>query len=78
MLAYLANERETLRKVRELGKAENNALWNAQVKALQDAGLAPKKPLGEFTQQEAESLVACMYANFAPTGTVLKNDGKAS
>ena len=78
VLSYLANERETLRKVRELGKAENNALWNAQVKALQDAGLAPKKPLGDFTQQEAESLVAGMYANFAPTGTVLKGDGKAS
>ena len=78
VLAYLANERETLRKVRELGKAENNALWNAQVKALQDAGLAPKKPLGDFTQQEAESLVAGMYAKFAPTGTVLKGDGKAS
>ena len=78
VLEYMVNERETLRKVRELPKAENNALWNAQVKALQDAKLAPAKPLTEYTQQEAESLVAAMYANFAPTGTVLKGDGKAS
>lgn len=78
VLEYMANERETLRKVRELPKAENNALWNAQVKALQEAKLAPAKPLTEYTQQEAESLVAAMYANFAPTGTVLKGDGKAS
>ena len=78
VLAYLANERETLRKARGLQKAENNALWNAQVKALQDAKLAPAKPLTEYTQQEAESLVAGMYANFTPTGTVLKDDGQAS
>ena len=75
VLAYLANERETLRKVREIGKAENNAIWKAQVKALTDAGMIPNKPLAEFTQGEAEDLVACMYANFDPTGTVVKNAG---
>ena len=75
VLAYLANERETLRKVREIGKAENNAIWKAQVKALTDAGMIPNKPLAEFTQGEAEDLVACMYANFDPTGTVIKNAG---
>lgn len=78
VLAYLANERETLRKVRGMNKAENNALWNAQVKALQDGKVAPAKPLMEYTQQEAESLVAAMYANFDPTGTVMKGDGQAS
>lgn len=78
VLAYLANERETLRKVRELTKAENNTLWNLQVKALQDKGLAPKKPLGEFTQDEATALVQMMYTQFTPTGTVLKGDGKTS
>ena len=78
VLAYLANERETLRKVRGLEKAENNALWNAQVKTLQDAGLAPKKPMGDFTQEEATAMVQAMYANFTPTGTVLKGDGKVS
>lgn len=78
VLEYLAKEREALRVVRNIGKAENNAIWKAQVKALTDAKLAPEKPLAEFTQQEAEFLVGAMYANFTPTGTVLKDDGKAS
>ena len=78
VLAYLANERETLRKVRGMTKAENNALWNLQVKALQDAGLAPKKAFAEFTQEEATAMVQAMYANFTPTGTVLKGDGKTA
>jgi hypothetical protein len=78
VLEFLAGERETLRKVREMTKANNNALWNLQIKALQDAGLAPVKPLAEFTQEEAKALVQAMYSNFAPTGTVLKNDGKTA
>lgn len=78
VLQYLAKEREALRVVRNVGKAENNAIWKAQVKALQDAKLAPVKPLAEFTQKEAEGLVAAMYANFTPTGTVLKDDGKTA
>ena len=78
VLQYLAKEREALRVVRNVGKAENNAIWKAQVKALQDAKLAPVKPLAEFTQQEAEYLVGAMYANFTPTGTVLKDDGKTA
>ena len=75
VLKYLANERETLRKVREIGKAENNAIWKAQVKALTEAGMIPNKPLADFTQDEAAHMVAAMYANFDPTGTVLKNVG---
>ena len=78
VLEYLAKEREALRVVREIGKAENNAIWKAQVAALTEAKLAPAKPLTEYTQQEAESLVGAMYAKFTPKGTVLKDDGKAS
>ena len=78
VLEYLANERETLRKVREIGKAENNAIWKAQVKALTEAGMIPNKPLAEFTQDEATDMVAAMYANFDPTGTVLKNVGETA
>lgn len=78
VLEYMAKEREELRKARGLQKAENNALWNAQVKALQDAGLAPKKPFGEFTEEEAKAMVEAMYANFTPTGTVLKGDGQTA
>ena len=78
VLEYLAKEREALRVVREIGKAENNAIWKAQVAALTEANLAPAKPLTEYTQQEAEFLIDAMYKNFAPKGTVLKDDGKAS
>jgi hypothetical protein len=78
VLEYLAKEREGLRVVREISKAENNAIWKAQVAALTEAKLAPAKQLTEYTQQEAESLIAAMYAKFTPKGTVLKDDGKAS
>lgn len=78
VLEYLAKERESLRVARNITKAENNALWKAQVKALTDAKRIPAKPLAEFTQQEAESLVGAMYKDFTPTGTVLKDAGKAS
>lgn len=78
VLEYLAKERESLRVVREITKAENNAIWKAQVAALTEAKLAPAKPLADFTRQEAENLVADMYNRFAPKGTVLKDDGKAS
>jgi hypothetical protein len=64
--------------VREISKAENNAIWKAQVQALVDAKLAPAKPLTEYTQQEAETLIGAMYSKFAPKGTVLKDDGTAS
>lgn len=76
VLEYLAKEREALRVVREIGKAENNAIWRAQVQALTVAKLVPAKPLTEYTQSEAEYLVAAMYKNFSPKGTVLKDDGK--
>ena len=78
VLEYLAKEREALRVVREISKAENNAIWKAQVTALTEAKLAPAKPLTEYTQQEAEILIDAMYKNFDPKGTVLKDDGKAS
>lgn len=76
VLEYLAKEREGLRVVREITKAENNAIWKAQVAALTGAGLAPNKPLADFTQNEAETLIDAMYHRFDPKGTVLKDDSK--
>ena len=72
VLEYLARERESLRVMRETTKAENNAIWKAQVAALTEAKLAPAKPLTEYTQAEAEALVDAMYKNFDPKGTALK------
>ena len=76
VLEYLAKEREGLRVVREITKAENNAIWKAQVAALTGAGFAPNKPLADFTQTEAETLISDMYGRFDPKGTVLKDDSK--
>lgn len=78
VLEYLAKEREALRVVREVTKAENNAIWKAQVAALLNAGMIPNKALSEYTMQEAEEMVSAMYKNFAPKGTVLKDDGKSA
>ena len=78
VLEYLAKEREALRKNRNISKAENNAIWKAQVAALTAAKMIPDKPLKEFTQAEATEMVADMYACFTETGTVLKNDGQTA
>lgn len=74
VLQFLAKERENLRVVREIDQAQNNAIWNEQVKVLKEAGIIPNKPLSKFTKDEATDMVAAMYANFDPTGTVLKDD----
>ena len=74
VLQFLAKERESLRVVREIDATQNNAIWNAQVAELKKAGIAPDKPLSKYTKDEATDLVAAMYANFDPTGTVLKDD----
>ena len=76
VLAFLAKEREALRVAREIDATQNNAIWNAQVAELKKAGLAPDKPLSKYTKDEATDMVAAMYANFDPTGTVLKDDGE--
>ena len=78
VLEYLAKERESLRVTREIDKAQNAAIFKAQTEALKKAGMCPNKPFDEFTQAEAEDLIACMYANFEPTGTVLKNVGETA
>lgn len=78
VLEYLAKEREALRVVREIGKAENNALWKEQLKVLLAAGIFPNKALGDYTMEEANALVSAMYDRFDPTGTVLKDDRNAS
>jgi hypothetical protein len=78
VLQYLAKEREALRVVREINKAQNAALFKTQTDALKAKGLVPNKKLEEFTQDEATQLIQFMYTMFDPLGTVLKNDGKNS
>lgn len=79
VLAYLAKEREDLRIQRGISKAENNAIWKAQIAALIAKGMVKDKPLMEFSMSEAQDLVASMYANFTATGTELKtHDGDSA
>ena len=74
VLEYLAKEREELRKARGISTAENITIWKAQTEALRKAERVPAKPLSEFTQKEAETLVNLMYALFTPTGTEIRTD----
>jgi hypothetical protein len=78
VLEYLAKEREAFRIQRDISKAENNAIWKSQVAALTAAKMIPDKPLAEFTQHEAEDMIAAMYANFTTSGTVLVDGRKPS
>ena len=72
VLEYLANEREELRKARGINRAENVNLWSKQTEVLKANALIPKKPLAEFTMDEAKTLVNYMYTVFDPNGTELK------
>lgn len=74
VLEYLAREREELREARGISKVENITLWQKQTEVLKANGLVPKKPLSEYTQKDAETLVNLMYAKFDPMGTELKPD----
>ena len=74
VLEYLAKEREELRKARGISAAENITIWKAQTEALRKAERVPAKPLSEYTQTEAETLVNLMYAAFTPTGTEIRPD----
>ena len=78
VLEYLGNERANLATARGINAADNAALWAKQVEVMRNAGLIPQKALSEYTHQEAETMVGYMYSRFDPTGTVLKDDGKAS
>ena len=70
--SFLKRAMKGLRESRGIGIKENNELFKVQRDALIKAGLAPDKKLGEYTMEEAESLIDSMYKCFEPTGTELK------
>ena len=70
--AYLTAELKCLREARGISAAENNKLFAKQMESLIDSGLAPNKPLDEYTMEEAEALIDGMYKNFSPEGTEVK------
>ena len=71
-LIYLAKEMIALREDREISATENKKLFNDQLKALIDAGMAPNKDIKEYSLTELENLISAMRKNFTPTGTELK------
>ena len=73
---YLANAMKELREARKITAAENKSLFNAQKDALVNAGLAPDKPIQDYSLTELKSLIDAMWRNFSPTGTELKGAGK--
>lgn len=72
--AFLVTANKALRESRGISAAENNKLFTTQFEALKAAGIVPDKKLGEYTMDEAESLVNAMQAYFDPLGTEIKND----
>lgn len=79
VLEYLAKEREELRKVRNVTKAENAALWKKQIEVLISAGMMTDKPLSTMSMDEAKTMIDMMYKRFKPTGTeLITNDGSVA
>lgn len=70
--AFLMKELKGLREARQLSPKENNELFQKQMTALIQAGLAPDKKLEEYSLPEAETLIKNMYEKFAPKGTEIK------
>ena len=70
---FLLKAMKELREERKITIKQNNELFASQLKALVDAGLAPKKALEEYTLPEAESLIDAMYKNFPPKSAELIN-----
>ena len=73
VLVYLAKERESLRKERNLTAQQNNKLFSDQKAELVKTGLAPDKALADYTMEEAEALIDAMYKSFSVFGTEVKN-----
>ena len=68
---FLLKAMKELREERKITIKQNNELFASQLKALVDAGLAPKKAVEEYTLPEAESLIDAMYKNFPPKSAEL-------
>ena len=70
-MVYLASEMKELRQDRKISMAENKELFNKQKAALVAAGMAPDKPIQEYTIPEIADLIDAMRKNFTTKGTEL-------
>ena len=70
---YLSRERDNLRKARGITPEANAELFTKQLAVLRAAKKVPNKALSEYTQKDAEGLIALMYSAFtSPTSIELK------
>lgn len=69
VIAYLTSSLKELRESRGIPAAKNNKLFADQRKTLVAAGLAPDKPLEDYTMEEAIAMIDAMYKRFSPEGT---------
>ena len=70
-MVYLASEMKELRQARKITAAENKEIFNKQKAALVSAGLAPDKPIQQYTIPEIADLIDAMRKNFTTKGTEL-------
>ena len=71
---FLMTAMKGMRENRKISAAENNKIFKAQVTALINAKLAPKKKLEEYTMEEATALVDAINKCFDGAGTELKTE----
>lgn len=70
-MVYLASEMKELRQDRKISMAENKEIFNKQKAALIAAGMAPDKPIQEYTIPEIAGLIDAMRKNFTTKGSEL-------
>lgn len=70
-MVYLASEMKELRQDRKISMAENKEIFNKQKAALVAAGMAPDKPIQQYSIPEIADLIDAMRKNFTTKGTEL-------
>ena len=70
---FLITAMKGLREARGITPSQNNKLFKEQMVILIKQGLVPDKDLAEYTMDEAEFLIDCMWKCFSPTGLDFKN-----
>lgn len=70
-MSFLNTAFAQLREARGITDQENQKLIAEQKAALIKAGMAPDKPVKDYTLEEAEAFVDALYKNFSQTGTEL-------
>ena len=71
-MEYLVKCMKEMKEMRQVDGKTNKAIWDAQRAELLRRNMIAKKPLIQYTMEEAMQMVDCMYRCFDPKGTELK------